>query len=196
MLKISFALQASWDSHYDDDDDDGGGSDEYEDGWIWEPQISPAAGQWPPPPFSSQRGAWLRSPHLPQTPASFTPQCHLKSWSPVCILTNYCKCEPSRPINKRFVRLCKVCGLSRSCTLSAKPQSLPCHTRWKALETPNLAALQLARNRLQTAPAVCRGPRHRCDGGRGWNEAFQGEGGALSVQHSSNQPVNRLIWHQ
>lgn len=34
VLKISFALQASWDSHYDDDDDDNDddGSYEYEDG--------------------------------------------------------------------------------------------------------------------------------------------------------------------
>ncbi len=41
---------------------------------------------------------------------------------------------------------------------------------------PDLAALQLALKRLQTAPAVCRGPRHRCDGGRGLEWGFPGRG--------------------
>ncbi len=77
VLKISFASQASWDSHYDDDD----GSYEYEDGWIREPQIFPAAGQWPPPPFSSQQDAWLRSPHLP-SPNIQPASPHSAIWSP------------------------------------------------------------------------------------------------------------------
>ncbi|RXN28905.1 hypothetical protein ROHU_018634 [Labeo rohita] len=83
----------------------------------------------------------------------------------------------------------EILPLLQTAFLSQAPEPALSH-QMEGPRDPDLAALQLALKRLQTAPAVCRGPRHRCDGGRGPNEAFQGEGD-ISTIRSRTQPCDR-----
>lgn len=156
LLKIStpYASHVNWNPHYAD------GSDEYEDSWKMRAPDLPYSWTVTSPPPQLTAGSLAEKLPPPLNSASFTPQRHLKSWSPLCILTNYSKCELSRPINKRFVSLCKAVRfvwalfpffLSYSVSQAPEP-GLP-HQMEDPWD-PNLAALQLALKLLQTAPAV------------------------------------------